>query len=266
MGSRVVEMGNIKVTFLGTGTSQGIPVVACSCEVCRSLDVRDTRFRTSCMLELNDKRIVIDAGPDFRQQMLKHGVQSLDAILITHAHRDHVGGLDDVRAFNYAQTKDMPIYGNQKALDWIKRDFSYAFVEHSYPGIPKFDLRRIDVKTEGMVNVEGIPVVPVEVMHHKLPALAFRVGNFTYITDAKTITEKELNKIKGTQVLVVNALRREEHFSHFTLSEALNLIEFIQPERAYLTHISHYLGKYEDVSKELPKNVFLAYDDLQITI
>lgn len=218
------------------------------------------------MIETQGKRFVIDAGPDFRQQMLRHNVKNLDAILITHAHRDHVGGLDDVRSFNYVQAEEMPIYGNENALNWIQRDFSYAFVEHPYPGIPKFDLRKIDITKDFVVDIKGVVFIPIEVMHYKLPTLAFRVGGFTYITDAKTIQDKELEKIKGSSVLVVNALRKEEHFSHFTLQEALDLIEYIRPEKAYLTHISHYLGKYEDVSKELPDNVFLAYDNLQIIV
>lgn len=257
-------MGNLKtVTFLGTGTSQGIPIIACHCSVCESKDQKDKRLRTSCLIESKGGTVItIDAGPDFREQMLRNRVDRLDAILVTHAHRDHVAGLDDVRAYNYVQKESMPIYGNNIALEDIKTTYHYAFDKTNYPGLPAFQLRDID-KDEPFY-IRDIHVQPIEVMHYRLPIFAYRIENFAYITDAKTIAPQEEEKLKGVEILVVNALRKEEHFSHFTLAEALALIARVKPQKAYLTHISHYLGLHEQVQKELPENVFLAYDGLQI--
>jgi Metal-dependent hydrolases of the beta-lactamase superfamily I len=259
-------MGNIKrITFLGTGTSQGVPLIACHCKVCESTDSKDKRLRASCLIEgQKGEFLTIDCGPDFRQQMLTNKVDKLDAILITHAHRDHVGGLDDVRSYNYIQKESMPVYGNKIALQEIKTTYHYAFDNTKYPGLPAFQLRDID-KDESF-HIGNLSIQPFEVMHHILPILAYRIDNFAYITDAKTIAPQEEAKLKGVEVLVVNALRREEHFSHFTLAEALALIARVKPQRAYLTHISHYLGLHQQVQKELPQNVFLAYDGLQITL
>jgi phosphoribosyl 1,2-cyclic phosphate phosphodiesterase len=251
----------MKVTFLGTGTSQGVPVIGCTCEVCTSLDFRDKRLRSSIHVELSDQSFVVDTGPDFRQQMLRERVKRVDAILFTHAHRDHTAGLDDVRAYNFMQKIDMPVYGAQPVLDQLKIEYAYAFVKDSYPGIPRLLFNLIDSQTF-MVN--GVNITPLPVMHLKLPVLGFRFENFSYITDANFIPEDTLEKLKGTEILVLNALQRDPHISHFNLKEALQMVEKIRPKQAFFTHISHKLGTHSDVSKELPGNVMLAYDGLQI--
>ena len=252
----------MKITFLGTGTSQGVPVIACNCEVCLSKDPKDKRLRTSIMISYNNKNIVIDTGPDFRQQMLRENVQHLDAVLFTHEHKDHIAGMDDIRAFNYQSKSDMPIYATEQVQKGLKKEFHYIFTEFKYPGIPKVDLNTIYHNQP--FELFGKTIIPIEVMHYKLPVTAFRIDNFTYITDANFISETEKNKIKGTEILVINALRKEEHISHFTLAQALELIAEIKPKKAYLTHISHLLGKHKEVSLELPDNVFMAYDGLVI--
>lgn len=256
---------SFQVTFLGTGTSQGVPVVTCNCATCHSTDSKDKRLRSSLMLRINNLNYVIDSGPDFRQQMLREQVDSLEAILFTHQHKDHIAGLDDVRPFNFRQQKDMTIYCDQLVREALHREFEYIFTEDKYPGIPQVDIRLIDKNT----NIElenGEHIIPIEVMHYKLPVLAFRYRDFTYITDAKHISVEEIEKIKGTRVLVVNSLRHESHISHFNLEEALAFIEIIKPEKAYLTHISHLLGKHEYIKKILPPHVFLAYDGLQLEL
>ncbi len=251
------------ITFLGTGTSQGVPVIACACDVCQSSDYRDKRLRTSVMLTINGLNFVIDTGPDFRQQMLRESVNSLDAVIFTHEHKDHIAGLDDVRAFNYTQKRAMDLYGDSLVEIAIKREFFYAFLEDKYPGVPLLDFHLIDNKP---FEVKGIVFTPIEVMHYKLPVFGFRVGDFTYITDAKTISHEEIAKIRGTKVLVLNALRRKEHISHFNLEEALAVIEQIQPEKAYLTHISHLFDTQANIEKELPDNVYVAYDGLKLAL
>jgi phosphoribosyl 1,2-cyclic phosphate phosphodiesterase len=251
----------LKVTFLGTGTSQGVPVIACNCAVCSSLDFKDKRLRTSILIEYQSKSIVIDTGPDFRQQMLRERVSQLDAVLFTHEHKDHTAGLDDIRAFNFKQNKDMPVYASESVLNQLKTEYHYIFAAHKYPGIPRIQIK--EIKNEAF-DVEQIPIIPIEVMHYKLPVFGFRIADFTYITDANFIAEEEKEKIKGSRVLVLNALQKEPHISHFTLHEALKLIEELAPEQTYLTHISHKLGTHTTVSKELPANVALAYDGLQI--
>lgn len=253
----------MKLTFLGTGTSQGVPVIACRCRVCRSVDERDRRLRTSALLTTNEgKHILFDIGPDFRQQMLRQKVESLDAIMVTHAHRDHVAGLDDVRSFNYVQHKNMDVYLNAIAKHALMRDYGYIFEHHDYPGLPEADLHEVDAP----FVAAGVTVVPVKAMHKDLPILAFRVGEMAYITDANHIAPEELEKLKGVKVMVINALRREKHFSHFSLPEALEVIDKVQPERAYLTHISHEMGLHSEVEKTLPEGVFLAYDNLEVEI
>lgn len=253
----------MKLTFLGTGTSQGVPVIACRCHVCRSVDERDRRLRTSALLTTNDgKHILFDIGPDFRQQMLRQKVESLDAIMVTHAHRDHVAGLDDVRSFNYVQHKNMDVYLNAIAKHALMRDYGYIFEHHEYPGLPEADLHEVDAP----FVAAGVTVIPVKAMHKDLPILAFRVGEMAYITDANHIAPEELEKLKGVKVMVINALRREKHFSHFSLPEALEVIDKVQPERAYLTHISHEMGLHAEVEKTLPQGVFLAYDNLEVEI
>lgn len=253
----------MKVTFLGTGTSQGVPVIACECDVCQSLDFRDKRLRTSIHIDVQSKSFVIDSGPDFRQQMLTERIRHLDALIFTHEHKDHTAGMDDVRAFNFKQNQDIPIYAHQKVLDQLRQEFSYIFAAHKYPGIPRIKENTIENKP---FQIEGVDFTPIEVFHYKLPVFGFRVQDFTYITDANSIADIEKEKIKGTKILVLNALQKDAHISHFTLAEALELIEELQPEKAYLTHISHRLGLHAKVSRELPENVQLAYDGLQIEI
>ena len=252
----------MKVTFLGTGTSQGVPVIGCTCEVCRSIDYRDKRLRSSVLLEIKDQTFVIDTGPDFRQQMLREGVRRLDAVLFTHAHRDHTAGLDDVRAFNFMHKMDMPVYGTQPVLDQLKVEYAYAFAGKYYPGIPRLSLTTIDGEA---FDVNGVSFTPLPVMHLHMPVLGFRVGAFSYITDAKFIPPETIEKLQGTDVLVLNALQREQHISHFNLAEALEMVETIRPRHTYFTHISHKMGLHADVEKELPEHVSLAYDGLQIT-
>jgi phosphoribosyl 1,2-cyclic phosphate phosphodiesterase len=254
----------VKITVLGSGTSQGVPVIACICEVCKSTDSKDKRLRCSILIEMNGRTIVIDTGPDFRQQMLRENVQSLDAILFTHEHKDHIAGLDDVRAFNFKQGKEMQIYCDRNVKKALEREFYYVFSEVKYPGIPKLDLNVIDKNEFNLFN--SIDIQPIEVMHYKLPVLGYRIGDFTYITDAKTISEDEKKKIKGTKILIVNALHRSQHISHFNLQEALAFIEEIKPEKAYLTHISHLFGKHEEILKELPTHISVCYDGLKITL
>ena len=253
----------MKFTFLGTGTSQGVPVIACDCEVCQSENVKDKRLRTSAMIEVDGVNLVIDSGPDFRQQMLREKVQDVDAILFTHEHKDHLAGLDDVRAFNFRHNKDMEVFASARVQEALKREFWYVFQEFKYPGVPNVNLNLIE---DAKFQVKGVEVTPINVLHYKLPVKAFRVKDLTYITDANFISEEEKEKIKGSKVLIVNALRKEEHLSHFTLSEALDFITEINPEKAYLTHISHLLGKHDDVERELPENVFLAYDGLTFEV
>lgn len=251
----------MKVTFLGTGTSQGIPVITCNCIVCRSADHKDKRLRVSVLVETEDKTIVIDSGPDFRYQMLRAGVKDLDAIVFTHEHKDHVAGLDDIRPFNYLLKKNIDIYAVERVQHALRREFSYIFAEAHYPGLPQIDLHTINDDTFYIGNTA---IVPLDVMHYKLPILGFRIGDFTYITDAKTIPDATVEKIKGTRVLVVNALQKEQHISHFTLAEAIEFAEKIGAETTYFTHISHNLGLHEHVEKDLPANIKLAYDGLTI--
>lgn len=251
------------ITFLGTGTSQGIPVIGCSCPVCRSLDFRDKRLRASVHIAVDDQSLVIDTGPDFRQQMLRENITSLDAILYTHEHKDHTAGLDDIRPFNFRQRKDMPVYGRQQVIDQLKIEYSYAFGESKYPGVPQI---LTNIISNEPFQVNGTNIEPVEVFHHKLPVFGFRIRNFTYITDASFISPEEKEKIKNSDILVLNALQKEEHISHFTLDEALAIIEELHPRKAYLTHISHKLGLHETITNELPEGVELAYDGLKITL
>jgi phosphoribosyl 1,2-cyclic phosphate phosphodiesterase len=253
----------LKITFLGTGTSQGVPVIGCSCEVCHSVDYRDNRLRVSVHIETEGKSIIIDSGPDFRQQVLRERIKKLDALVFTHEHKDHTAGLDDIRAFNFTQKKDIPLYAEARVLEQLKREFAYIFADYKYPGIPQVQLCPI---TEEPFEVEGIPFTPIRVKHYKLPVLGFRVGDFTYITDANYISEAEKEKVRGSKVVVLNALRKESHISHFSLQEAVNLLEDLQPEKAYLTHISHLLGPHREVELELPDFIRLAYDGLQIEI
>lgn len=249
----------MKLTFLGTGTSQGVPVIACDCEVCSSIDFRDQRLRSSVLIENKDTTLLIDSGPDFRQQMLTHRVKKLDAVLYTHEHKDHTAGLDDIRSFNFKHKMDMPLYGRPHVLEQLKQQYAYMFEAVKYPGVASVELREIENKPFAIGDVE---IQPVEVMHYKLPVFGFRFDNIAYITDAKTISVEERNKLRGLDYLVLNALQRKPHISHFNLEEALDVITDLQPKKAYLTHIGHYLGLQREVETELPENVFLAYDGL----
>ncbi len=258
-------MEPFKITVLGSGTSQGVPVIACKCAVCTSTDAKDKRLRSSIMLTVNGRNYVIDSGPDFRQQMLRENVTTLDAIIYTHEHKDHVAGMDDVRAFNFIEKKDMQIYCSENVEKALHREFHYVFEAVKYPGVPSVNIQLISKEKEFSLTKE-LAVIPIEVMHYKMPVLGFRIGGFAYITDAKTITENEKIKLKGVKVLILNALRKEEHISHFNLAQALALIEEIQPEKTYLTHISHLFGKQDDIESLLPKNVFVAFDGMKLTV
>ena len=253
----------MKITFLGTGTSQGVPVIACDCEVCKSLDHKDKRLRTSVHIETADSSIVIDTGPDFRSQILRERINHLDAILFTHQHKDHTAGLDDVRSFNFKQQTDMPIYGTVDVLEQIRNEFSYAFSEKKYPGTPNIATREIN---SNPFLFRKLNIIPLPVMHHKLPILGFRIGDFSYITDANYIPDSTIDKIRGSRVLVLNALRIEEHISHFNLQQALEMAERIGSEKTYFTHISHLLGLHKEVDSKLPDGVSLAWDGLKISV
>lgn len=253
----------MKVTFLGTGTSQGVPVIGSDDPVCLSLDFRDKRLRTSVMIEDQGQVFVIDTGPDFRQQMLREKVKRLDAVIFTHQHKDHTAGLDDIRSFYFRQKKDIPVYAKKDVIEQLKMEFAYMFVADKYPGVASLDIHPI---TNEPFSVGKTTFTPIEVLHYKLPVFGFRIKDFTYITDAKYIEDKELEKIKGSEVLVLNALQKSKHISHLTLSEALEIVEKVQPKKTYFTHISYKLGFHAEVEKELPPNVFLAYDGLQLNI
>ncbi len=253
----------MKITFLGTGTSQGIPLIGCPCPVCQSLDYRDKRLRTSLLIEDGETTLVIDAGPDFRQQMLRAKVKKLDALLLTHEHKDHLAGLDDVRAFNFLQRKHMPIYGLPRVLDRIRVEYAYAFAEKKYPGVPQLDLLPVD---ETELQFGDICIKPFQVMHARLPVLGFRFGSFTYITDANHIGPEAREIIRGSEILVLNALQKEPHISHFTLEEAIRVARELEVPRVYFTHMSHKLGRHRDIEKELPDGIQLAWDGLEIVI
>ena len=253
----------MKVTFLGTGTSQGVPVIGCECMVCKSLDFRDKRFRSSVYLQVDQNTLVIDTGPDFRMQMLRSGIKKLDAVLFTHEHKDHTAGLDDIRPFNFMQQKDMPIFGKKQVLEQIQREYSYIFSDKKYPGVPQVTCVEID---NDPFHIEDIGIIPIPVLHYKLPVLGFRIGDFSYITDANHIPEESYKILEGTEILVLNALQKEPHISHFTLDQAIDQALKIGAKKTYFTHISHKLGIHHEVEKELPEGIFLAYDGLELTL
>ncbi|MCX2574857.1 MBL fold metallo-hydrolase [Pedobacter sandarakinus] len=254
----------MKITFLGTGTSQGVPVIACNCEVCLSEDHRDNRLRTSILIETEDKTIVIDSGPDFRSQLLRAHVKDLDAVLFTHEHKDHIAGLDDIRPFNYLLHKVIDVYATSRVQEALKREFHYIFADTRYHGLPQIKLHTLVGGDD--FTIGNSTISPIEVMHYKLPILGYRIGDFTYITDAKTISDESIRKISGSKILVINALQREPHISHFTLDEAIAFAQLVGAGTTYLTHISHNLGLHAEVESLLPPNIKLAYDNLKIEL
>jgi phosphoribosyl 1,2-cyclic phosphate phosphodiesterase len=253
----------MKVTFLGTGTSQGVPIITCTCAVCSSTDPRDNRLRTSVLIETEHTNIVVDTGPDFRQQMLRENVQKVDAIVFTHGHKDHTAGFDDIRGFNWKTKEAMEVYANEEVEIVLKRDFHYAFAEHKYPGVPNLNLNVIQNKN---FMIRDIAITPIEVLHYKLPVFGYRIGDFSYITDANFISDSEKEKLKGSKVLVLNALRKSEHISHFTLDQAVAIAQEIGAEQTYLIHMSHQMGLHAEVDSELPDGINLAYDGLAVNL
>jgi phosphoribosyl 1,2-cyclic phosphate phosphodiesterase len=253
----------MKITFLGTGTSQGIPVIACGCEVCTSSDPRDNRLRSSILVETGGKRIVVDCGPDFRQQMLRGDIRSIDAILVTHAHKDHLGGLDDVRAFNYILQRPADVYATREVQKVIRREYDYAFSPDRYPGVPEIILHAF---VNRRFSLDGIMVTPVKALHYGTDhyVYGFRIHDFTYLTDVFRLPDREKAKVKGSRVIVVNALRRQKHYSHLNLEEAVALLTELKPEQGFLTHISHQMGTYRQVEKDLPSFIKMAYDGLSV--
>jgi phosphoribosyl 1,2-cyclic phosphate phosphodiesterase len=254
----------MKVTFLGTGTSQGVPVIGCTCKVCTSSSKKDKRLRSSILVQIESKNIVVDSGPDFRQQMLNAGINKLDALLLTHSHKDHIAGLDDIRAFNFIQKEAINVFATQQVEAQLKMEFAYIFDHVKYPGIPELNIHTIKANEDFVAA--GLPITPIEVLHYKLPVLGFKFNKFVYITDANYIHPNEIEKIKNCEVLVLNALRLEKHISHFTLNEAIQMVKEINPRKAYFTHISHQLGLHQQVSETLPQNIHLAYDGLTIQL
>ena len=254
---------SLSITFLGTGTSSGVPMIACDCEVCTSADPKDQRLRSSILVESETTTLVVDTTPDFRTQMLTAGVKKLDAVLFTHPHKDHVAGLDDIKAFNYFQRSAIDVYANELTQKALKNEFYYIFAEQKYPGIPDVILHEIH---DELFMVGDIPVVPIKAWHLNMPVLGFRFGDFTYITDANRIEQEEKEKMKGSKVLVLNALRHKAHISHFTLQQAVDLAKELEIPQAYFTHISHQLGLHADVNKTLAPGTALAFDGMKIII
>jgi phosphoribosyl 1,2-cyclic phosphate phosphodiesterase len=251
------------VTLLGTGTSSGVPLIGCTCEVCRSIDFRDKRLRTSVHLDIDGKSFVVDTGPDFRQQMLRTGIRRLDAVIFTHEHKDHTAGLDEVRAYNFLQGEDIPVYAHKRVLGQLQMEYAYIFAEKKYPGIPRLQLHEISNES---FEIEGVLFTPIDVLHHRLPVFGYRIHNFTYLTDLNYISDEELEKVYGTQILVLDALQKEPHISHFTLDQAVALVERIRPEQTYFVHMSHKIGLHRDVEKSLPTSIRLGYDGLKIEL
>jgi phosphoribosyl 1,2-cyclic phosphate phosphodiesterase len=258
-----VSYPDLQITFLGTGTSGGVPMIACDCVVCTSKNEKDKRLRSSILVQSEKTTLVVDTTPDFRTQMLREHVKKLDAVIFTHPHKDHIAGLDDIRAYNFFQKKPLDVYANKLTEEGLRREFHYIFAEKKYSGIPEIHLHTI---TDKPFIVGDIPVIPILVYHLKMPVLGFRFGKFTYITDANRIDDQEKEKIKGSEILVVNALRKKEHISHFTLQQAIDLAQELKIPSAYFTHISHQLGRHNEINKELPENIHLAYDGLKIKV
>jgi phosphoribosyl 1,2-cyclic phosphate phosphodiesterase len=252
------------ITILGTGTSQGIPVIGCDCKVCQSDNPKDKRLRVSALVQVGDVNIVIDCGPDFRQQMLREKVVNVDAIIFTHEHTDHVIGVDDVRPMNFRTRQNMPLYAVERVQRDLRSRFGYAFVENPYPGAPLLELKTIDKNTP--FEIKGIEIIPIEIMHGRLPILGFRIGDFAYLTDMKTIADEEFKKLKGVKTIVIDSLQQREHFSHMTLEESLAFAKKVGAKQTYLTHLSHVMGLHEEVSKLLPENVEIAFDGLKFQV
>ena len=259
----MVQCPPLTITFLGTGTSAGVPMVGCTCRVCSSEHPEDKRLRSSIMVQSATTTIIVDTTPDFRYQMLREKVMNIDAVLITHPHKDHLGGLDDTRPYQFIQEKPTEVYGNYLSVEGVKKEIPYAFAEIRYPGVPVVNLHEISMEP---FVIGDIPIIPILVWHHKMPVYGYRFGNFTYITDANRIEDKEKEKIKGSEYVVLNALRKEKHISHFTLQEAIDIVQELQIPKAYFTHISHQLGLHKTISEGLPKGIFLAYDRLKLEI
>ena len=255
----------MKITVLGSGTSQGIPIITCDCEVCRSTDARDRRLRTSILIETNKTTICVDAGPDFRYQMLRANVKKLDAILITHEHKDHIGGLDDARPLIFVQKRPMIVYASREAQEEIKREYSYAFAneDERYPGVPTFDLIEI---TQEPIIINDLTIEPIKLKHYTLTSYGFRIDNFAYVTDLSELSEEAFQKLIGIKYLIIEALRRKEHYSHINLSQAIEIAQRLNVKKAWFTHVSHEMGKTADVNQTLPENMMLAYDGLEIEI
>ena len=251
----------LKITFLGTGTSSGVPMIGCDCEVCTSIDKKDKRLRSSILVQSATTTLVVDTGPDFRYQMLRQNIKKLDAVIFTHPHKDHLAGLDDVKAYNYFLKKPIDLYAGSLTEEALRRDFYYAFADTKYPGIPELNLNTITLEP---FVVGDIPVTPILVWHLKMPVLGFRFGKFTYITDANKIEDAEKSKIEGSEVLVLNALRKKKHISHFTLDEAVELVKELKIPTGYFTHISHQLGRHAAIEAELSADIHLAFDGLEL--
>jgi phosphoribosyl 1,2-cyclic phosphate phosphodiesterase len=258
-----VTYPSLTITFLGTGTSSGVPMVGCNCAICTSADTHDTRLRSSILVQSSTTTIVVDTTPDFRYQMLREKVRHVDAILITHPHKDHVAGIDDTRPFQFFTKQPTEIYGSKMSLQGIRNEIPYAFENLKYPGVPKVNLNEINLNS---VTIGDIPIQPILVWHHKMPVYGFRFGSFTYITDANSIDDSEKQKIKGSEIIVLNALRNESHISHFTLQEAVDLVKELDIPQAYFTHISHQLGLHAEINESLPKGMALAFDGLKLYI
>jgi phosphoribosyl 1,2-cyclic phosphate phosphodiesterase len=253
------------ITFLGTGTSSGVPMIGCDCPVCRSLDPRDHRLRVSVHVAVEGRSLVIDTGPDFRQQMLRARITQLDAVLFTHEHKDHTAGLDDIRAFNFRQQQEIPVFAEPRVIRQLHQEFAYIFAEQKYPGVPQVSVHAIESDTAPF-DVLGLAVQPLRALHYRLPVLGFRLGGFVYLTDANYLAPETLDLLRGADTIVLNALRKEPHISHFTLGQAVEILEELAPRRAYLTHISHQLGRHREVEAELPAWIRLAYDGLKIEV
>lgn len=253
----------LNITFLGTGTSSGVPVISCKCPVCTSLDKRDNRLRTSILIQVDEKNIVVDSGPDFRQQMLQNKIDDISAIIFTHEHKDHVAGLDDVRPYNFIHKKHINVYAEARVQKALRREFAYIFAEDRYPGLPQIKMHLI---TRHPFKIGTTRIIPIRAYHYRLPIFGYRIRNFAYLTDVKTVPDEEKAKLKGLDVLVITSLHKEKHVSHMNLEESLEFIAEIKPKITYLTHLSHRFGLHAEEEPKLPENVFIAYDGLKISV